>query len=123
MLLGRVLGRRVAGHLPGSGFPAEVIVVAVRWYLRYGLSYRDVEELLAERRIEVDHVTSTAGRLEMLRRPAAWSTRGPLRRWWCHRNAPFSGSCNGKGCCGPGPRKRPKASFVRWERPAPMQLW
>jgi transposase-like protein len=34
-----------------------VIVVAVRWYLRYGLSYRDVEELLAERGIEVDHVT------------------------------------------------------------------
>jgi transposase, IS6 family len=30
---------------------------AVRWYLRYGLSYRDVEELLAERGIEVDHVT------------------------------------------------------------------
>jgi hypothetical protein len=29
----------------------------VRWYLRYGLSYRDVEELLAERGIEVDHVT------------------------------------------------------------------
>jgi transposase-like protein len=28
--------------------------VAVRWYLRYGLSYRDVEELLAERGIEVD---------------------------------------------------------------------
>jgi len=34
-----------------------VIVMAVRWYLRYGLSYRDVEELLAERGIEVDHVT------------------------------------------------------------------
>jgi transposase-like protein len=28
----------------------------MRWYLRYGLSYRDVEELLAERDIEVDHV-------------------------------------------------------------------
>ncbi len=38
-------------------FPPEVIVLAVRWYLRYGLSYRDVEELLAERGIEVDHVT------------------------------------------------------------------
>ena len=38
-------------------FPREVIAVAVRWYLRYGLSYRDVEELLAERGIEVDHVT------------------------------------------------------------------
>jgi IS6 family transposase len=34
-----------------------VILLAVRWYLRYGLSYRDVEELLAERGIEVDHVT------------------------------------------------------------------
>jgi transposase-like protein len=34
-----------------------VITVAVRWYLRYGLSYRDVEELLAERGVEVDHVT------------------------------------------------------------------
>jgi transposase-like protein len=32
-------------------------VVAIRWYLRYGLSYRDVEELLIERGVEVDHVT------------------------------------------------------------------
>jgi IS6 family transposase len=41
----------------GFRFPPEVIVVAVRWYLRYGLSYRDVEELLAERGVTVDHVT------------------------------------------------------------------
>ena len=41
----------------GFRFPPEVITVAVRWYLRYGLSYRDVEELLAERGVEVDHVT------------------------------------------------------------------
>ena len=34
-----------------------MITVAVRCHLRYGLSYRDVEELLAERGIEVDHVT------------------------------------------------------------------
>jgi transposase-like protein len=34
-----------------------VITVAVRWYLGYGLSHRDVEKLLAERGIEVDHVT------------------------------------------------------------------
>jgi transposase-like protein len=34
-----------------------VIAVAVRWYLRYGLSYRDVEELLSERGVTVDHVT------------------------------------------------------------------
>jgi transposase-like protein len=48
--------------LPRSGFagfrfPPDVIVVAVRWYLRFGLCYRDVEELLAERGVEVDHVT------------------------------------------------------------------
>jgi hypothetical protein len=36
---------------------AEVITLAVRWYLRFGLSYRDVEELLAERGIEVDQVS------------------------------------------------------------------
>ncbi|MCP3936640.1 MAG: IS6 family transposase, partial [Actinomycetia bacterium] len=41
----------------GYRFPPEVILLAVRWYLRYGLSYRDVEELLAERGIDVDHVT------------------------------------------------------------------
>jgi transposase-like protein len=41
----------------GFRFPPEVIILAVRWYLRYGLSYRDVEELLAERGITVDHVT------------------------------------------------------------------
>ena len=41
----------------GSRFPPDVIVLAVRWYLRFALSYRDVEELLAERGVEVDHVT------------------------------------------------------------------
>ena len=41
----------------GFRFPPDVITLAVRWYLRYGLSYRDVEELLAERGINADHVT------------------------------------------------------------------
>ncbi len=41
----------------GFRFPPDVIVIAVRWYLRYRLSYRDVEELLAERGIMVDHVS------------------------------------------------------------------
>jgi transposase, IS6 family len=40
----------------GFRFPPEVITLAVRWY-RFGLSYRDVEELLAERGIAVDHVS------------------------------------------------------------------
>jgi len=46
-----------ASAFAGFRFPREVISVAVRWYLRYGLSYRDVEELLAERGVGVDHVT------------------------------------------------------------------
>jgi transposase, IS6 family len=53
------LSRRKANRSAFAGFrfPPEVITVGVRWYLRYGLSYRDVEELLAERGVEVDHVT------------------------------------------------------------------
>jgi IS6 family transposase len=54
----RVIISRTASSRPaGYRFPREVIAVAVRWYLRYGLSDRDVKELLCERGIEVDHVT------------------------------------------------------------------
>ena len=35
----------------------ELILCAVRWYLRYSLSLRDVEELFAERGLEADHIT------------------------------------------------------------------
>jgi len=53
-----VISSRDALSAPaGYRFPREVIAVSVRWYLRYSLSYRDVEELLTERGIEVDHVT------------------------------------------------------------------
>jgi hypothetical protein len=31
------------------GWPSEIIVVAVRWYLRFGLSYRDVGDLIQTR--------------------------------------------------------------------------
>ncbi|WP_344515409.1 IS6 family transposase [Dactylosporangium maewongense] len=41
----------------GFRFLPDVIMVAVRLYLRYNLSDRDVEELLIERGVEVDHVT------------------------------------------------------------------
>jgi hypothetical protein len=46
----------VTGPLPVSWvpLPPDVILLAVKWYLRYGLSYRDVEELLAEGGTEVD---------------------------------------------------------------------
>jgi transposase-like protein len=69
----------------GCRFPVEVITVAVRWYLRYGLSYRDVEELLAERGVEVDHVTvyRWVQRFAPLFADAArFARRAPGDRWF-----------------------------------------
>ena len=40
-----------------SHFQADIILCAVRWYVRYALSYRNVEELLRERGVWVDHTT------------------------------------------------------------------
>src|SRR3989449_6607473 len=51
------LHRTPSSAFAGYRFPPEVITLAVRWYLRLGLSYRDVEELLAEHGVEVDHVS------------------------------------------------------------------
>ncbi|GHO87582.1 IS6 family transposase [Dictyobacter formicarum] len=38
-------------------FQADIILLCVRWYLRYSLSYRDLEEMMAERGLNVDHTT------------------------------------------------------------------
>jgi IS6 family transposase len=47
----------VSGLFKWRQFEPEVILLAVGWYLRFSLSYRDVEELLVERGLSVDHVT------------------------------------------------------------------
>lgn len=39
----------------GSGYPKGVILYAVFFYDRYAVSYRDLEEIMAERGVEVDH--------------------------------------------------------------------
>jgi putative transposase len=41
----------------GAHFPQDIILMGVRWYLAYPLSYRHVEELLEERGVPVDHAT------------------------------------------------------------------
>src|SRR3954453_11729315 len=41
----------------GFRFPAEVILWAVRWYLQFPISYRDLERMLADRGVVVDHTT------------------------------------------------------------------
>src|SRR4051812_31968050 len=51
------LKRRSKGDFKGRHFEAALLLQAVSWYLRYPLSYRDIEELFLERGVEVDHST------------------------------------------------------------------
>jgi IS6 family transposase len=55
-------------------FPVEIILVCVRWYCRYGISDRDLAEMMQERGVEVDPVT--------------------IMRW-VHRYAPERDLCHG----------------------------
>lgn len=56
----------------GYSFPKELILLSVRWYLRYGLSYRDLEEMLSERGASPDHTTIYRWvQLCILKRPSA----------------------------------------------------
>ena len=41
----------------GRHFEDVIILLCVRWYLRYSLTYRDLEEMMAERGLSIDHVT------------------------------------------------------------------
>ncbi|NKK02068.1 IS6 family transposase, partial [Rhizobium leguminosarum bv. viciae] len=41
----------------GSHYPKDVILYAVFFYVRYAVSYRDLEEIMAERGVTVDHAT------------------------------------------------------------------
>jgi transposase-like protein len=38
-------------------YAGEIILLNVRWYLKYALSYRNLEEIMAERGVTVDHTT------------------------------------------------------------------
>ena len=51
------LKRRSKDDFKGRHYEATLILQAVSWYLRYPLSYRDIEELFLERGLEVDHAT------------------------------------------------------------------
>ena len=50
----------------GRHFQGEIILWAVRWYCKYGISYRELQEMLAERGVSVDHTTFIAGFSVML---------------------------------------------------------
>jgi putative transposase len=44
-------------HFKGSQFEREIIMWAVRWYIAYPISYRQLEEMMGERGVTVDHST------------------------------------------------------------------
>src|SRR3954468_9667732 len=79
------LKRRSKDDFRGRHFEAALIVQAVSWYLRYPLSYRDIEELFLERGVEVDHSTLNRWvladaplierRLRLFRKPHCGSVR------------------------------------------------
>ncbi len=51
----------VEERFPGGHFLKCIVLQAVYWYLRYSLSYRDIEELMKERGVEIDHATVNDG--------------------------------------------------------------
>ena len=53
----KVLKPAIANVLKRLHYPLEVILVCVRWYVAYPLSLRNLEEMMAERAIAVDHST------------------------------------------------------------------
>ena len=79
------LKRQSKDDFKGRHFEAWLIVQAVTWYLRYPLSYRDLEEMFRERGFEVDHSTINRWvlayapviekRLRQFRRPHCGSVR------------------------------------------------
>ena len=77
--------RNVAIDFKGSKYPKNVILYAVFFYVRYAVSYRDLEEVVEERGVEVDHATLNrwvvkyapliAANAEARKRPTAVSWR------------------------------------------------
>ena len=51
----KLLNRAVARVLKRLHHPLDVIMMCVRWYMAYGLGLRNLEEMMAERGIDVDH--------------------------------------------------------------------
>jgi len=54
----------------GRRFPTDLILLCVRWYCKFGISYRDLEEMMSERGVMVDHTT-------LFR----WVSQQPAVRW------------------------------------------
>ena len=78
------MARPRAALFRGRHFEDRIIVLCVRWYLRYSLSYRDLEEMMAERNLGVDHSTIARWVLRYspeLNKRISRQLRRPNRSW------------------------------------------
>ncbi len=55
--MGRTRAEPLMSDFKWRHFEGEIILWAVRWYCRYGISYRDLEQMMVERGVPVDHST------------------------------------------------------------------
>ena len=55
IVISLMLSLTMALSFANKQFPSATILMAIRWYLAYKLSYRNIEELLAERGVQVEH--------------------------------------------------------------------
>ncbi len=75
----------MSGDFKWRHFRGEIILGAVRWYCKYGISYRDLEEMMGERGVEVDHST-------LYRWVQAFAPEIERRLRWAWRSACWRGS-------------------------------
>jgi len=72
-------------NFKGMRFPIDVILVCIRWYAAYLLSYRHLEEEMEERGVSVDHSSINGGRFVFCRSSRDGpKTRAPSRRQLTH---------------------------------------
>ena len=74
----KTLNPAVARVLQRLHYPVDIILMCVRWYVAYGLSLRNLEEMMAERGVEVDHSTLHRWALKLL--PVLEKTFGSRKR-------------------------------------------
>ena len=80
------MGQRRSALFRGRHFRDEIIVLCLRWYLRYPLSYRDLEEMMVERGLTMDHSTIARWVLRyapVLNERIRSEMRRPNRSWRC----------------------------------------
>jgi transposase-like protein len=80
------MGDKRSALFRGRHFRDETIVLCLRWYLRYPLSYRDLEEMMVERGLAIDHSTIARWVLRyapVLNDRIRSEMRQPNRSWRC----------------------------------------